>query len=93
MATYLVVAVFKPDTVMDEVFAVVAEEQARVKALEAEGRMGAIRISMPRRTIFLEVFGDDEAAALATVRTLPMSKWWDVDVFPITPPVDPAAAS
>jgi muconolactone delta-isomerase len=90
MGSYLRVATFRPGTEMDEVMAVVAEEQARIRTLVAEGRMGAIHLSMARQTVFLEVFADDEAGAEATVRTLPMSAWWDLDLFPLSPPASPA---
>ncbi len=47
----------------------------------------------PRRTVFLEIFAADENEAAATVRTLPMSKWWDLDVYPCPTPTPPTAAS
>ena len=87
MSTYMVVCTFRPDTVMDEVFAVVAEEQAQVRALEDEGRLGSVQLSLERGTVFLEVFADDPAAARGTVETLPMSAWWELDIFPIGAPV------
>ena len=93
MDAYMVVATFKADTVMDEVFAVVAEEQARIRALAAKGRVGPLHISLARGTIFIEVFADDLPGAEATVRTLPMSKWWDLDVYPLSPPVVPEGAA
>ncbi|MEI6621524.1 MAG: hypothetical protein WCP28_06430 [Actinomycetes bacterium] len=93
MATFMVICTFKQDTVMDEVFAVVAEETAQVKALEAQGRIGAIHLSMARGTVFLEIFADDPAGAEETVHTLPMSKWWDLDIFPIAPPAISGGAS
>ena len=83
MEAFMVVSTFKEGTVMDEVFAVVAEEQAQVKILEAEGRVGPIRLALERGTVFIEVFADDVDQAAETVRTLPMSKWWDLDVFPL----------
>lgn len=92
MATHVVICTFKEGTVMDEVFAVVAEEQAQVKALEDEGRLGSVHLSLARGTVFLEVFADDPAGAEATVHTLPMSRWWDLDVYPIAAPVAPGGA-
>ena len=92
MSTFIVVARFIPGTDMSEVFAVVREEQAQVAALAAAGRLGSVHISMPRQTVFIEVFADDEAAAEATVRTLPMAQWWTLDVYP-TPAPDLSAAA
>ena len=93
MAAFMVVATFKEGTVMDEVFAVVAEEQAQVAALAADGRLGTVQLSLARGTVFIETFADDADAAKATVETLPMAKWWDLDVFPLAPPVVPGAPS
>ena len=93
MNTYMVVATFKPDTEMTEVFAVVGEEVAQVEVLKAAGRMGSGHISMPRGTVFLEIFASDENAAADAVRTLPMSKWWDLDVYPCPAPTLPAVTS
>ena len=92
MRTYVVICTFRPDTVMDEVFAVVAEEQAQVAALQEAGRIGAVHLSLARGTVFLEILADDPAGAEATVRTLPMARWWDLDVFPIAGPAAPGAA-
>lgn len=93
MDTFMVVATFKPDTDFAAVFAVVPEEGSQVEVLTSEGRMGSGHISMPRRTVFLEIFAGDEVAAADTVRTLPMSKWWDLDVYPCPAPTLPGAAS
>jgi len=86
MPTQLVVATFRADTDMAEVFAVVAEEQAQVEHLTAEGRLGSIYLSLARSTVFLETFGADADDARAIVGALPMSQWWDLDVFPLGAP-------
>ncbi len=93
MATFIVLCTFKPDTDMAEVFATAAEEMAAVKVLEAEGRIGTVHLALARGTVFLEIFADDTAAAEATVTTLPMAKWWNLDVFPIAMPTMPAGAA
>lgn len=80
--TFIVIARFKPDTDMSEVFAVVAEEQAQVEVLKRNGHVGSIHISMARGTVFIETFARDAAEATATVDSLPMSKWWDLDLYP-----------
>jgi muconolactone delta-isomerase len=89
MNTYIVMASFIPETEMTEVFAVVAEEQAAVAALTAEGRLGAVHISMPRKTVFFEVFAADDGGAAATVQSLPMARWWTLDVYPTPAPTAP----
>lgn len=92
MNTFMVVARFRSDTDMAQVRSVVEAEWEQVRVLKSEGRLGALHISMARGTIFLEIFAPDEGAAEATARTLPMSRWWDLDVYP-TPPVSGAAAA
>ena len=92
MDTFMVVATFKPDTDMAEVFAVVTDEVAQVEVLKASGRMGSGHVSMSRRTVFLEIFAADTTAAAETVRTLPMAKWWDLDVYPCPAPTPPTAS-
>ena len=93
MEKFMVVCTFKEGTVMTEVFAVVAEEQAQVAALEAQGRIGSVLLALARGTVFIETYGDTADQALATVQSLPMAKWWNIDVFPIAAPVRPDAAS
>ena len=89
MSAYMVVATFIPGTDMAEVMAVVKEEQAQVAVLTEQGRLGTINISLPRQTVFIEVVADDEAAAEETVRSLPMARWWRLDVFPTRVPPPP----
>lgn len=88
----MVVCTFKPDTVMADVFAVVAEEQAQVAVLQADGRVGSIDLALARGTVFIRTFADSADDAAATVGTLPMSKWWDLDVFALAAPVAPVAS-
>ncbi len=87
MTSFMVVATFKPGTNMADVLALVPEEQARIAELHAEGRIGALYLATAaRRTVFLETFGDTDDDAESAVRTLPMARWWDLDVFPLNPP-------
>ena len=84
----MVVCTFTPGTDMAEVMAVVAEEQAKVAELKALGSIGAVYLSTRERgTVFLEIFAASADGARETVVSLPMSKWWDLDVFPINAPV------
>ena len=85
----MVVATFKPDTDMTQVFAVVAEEQARVKVLEAEGKVGQIFLSLARGTVFIQAFAPSEDEARDTVLSLPMAKWWDLQLFALGAPAAP----
>lgn len=85
MAAFMVICTFKEGTDMSEVMSVVEEEQARVAALSAEGRIGSLQLSLARGTVFIETFADDGDAAADTVRSLPMARWWDLDVYPLAP--------
>lgn len=89
----MAVCTFKQGTVMAEVFAVVAEEQAQVAALREAGRIGEIYLSLARGTVFIETMAQGVDEASATVRDLPMAAWWDIDIFPIAAPALPGDAS
>ena len=94
MNSFMVLATFTPGTPMDEVLAVVDEEQRRLGELQSEGKVGALYLATAaRRSVFLEVFGADVGEAEATVRRLPMSRWWDLDVYPLNPPAGSEVAS
>ena len=89
MTTYIIVASFKPNTNMQEVFAVAKEEQAQVAALRSAGRLGAVHLSMARGTVFLEIIAPDETQAAAVVASLPMARWWNLDSYPTVEPTQP----
>ena len=94
MTSFMVVATFKPGTNMAEVMAEVPQEQARLAALQAEGKIGAIYLATAaRQTVFLETFAVTGNEALGTVTALPMAAWWDLDVYPLNPPAGTPAAS
>ena len=93
MDEFMVRCTFEEGTVMSDVYAVVAEEQAAVERLTAAGRVGDIRLSLARGTVFIQVFARDADDAADTVSSLPMSKWWDLDVYPIAAPSAPGGAA
>ena len=92
MALFIAVASFSPETDLPQMNAVIAEEVAQVRRLTEEGRVGAVHVSPARGRVFLEVMASDEADARATVETLPMAAWWDIDVFPTMAPPAPTPA-
>ncbi len=93
MNTYMVVATFKPDTDMSKLLPVIAEERAQVAALRGDGRLGSLHIAQARGTVFLEIFAPDEVQALTAVNSLPLSRWWNLDVYPTPEPTLPSEAS
>jgi hypothetical protein len=86
MNSYMVVATFKEGVTQEEIRALIPVEQAQAKVLEEQGLLGFIKVAMPKRTVFLEAFGEDDASVLSTIRSLPFFAIWDIEVFPTTPP-------
>jgi len=84
MSGFMVVSTFKPNTDMAEVMAVVEAEKAMVKVLQDAGRVGAIFLAVPKGKVFIEANGDSAEAAEAAVKELPMSAWWDLEVYPLS---------
>ena len=82
----MVVATFKEGVTQEEIRALIPAEQAQAKLLEEEGFIGVIKVAMPKRTVFIEAFGQDDQSALETIYSLPLAKLWDIELFPITPP-------
>ena len=82
----MVVATFKEGVTQDEIRALIPAEQVQAKLLEAKGLLGTIKVAMPKRTVFLEVFGQDDQSVLETIHSLPLAALWEIEVFPTTPP-------
>ena len=84
MNAYVTVATFKAGTDMNELTAHIPQEVAQVERLRTEKRMGAVHVSFARGTVFIEVFALDEAGARETLETLPLARWLNFDLFPIS---------
>jgi hypothetical protein len=82
----MVVATFKEGVTQEEIRALIPAEQAQAKLLEVQGLIGVIKVAMPKRTVFIEAFGQDDQNALETIYSLPLAKLWEIELFPITPP-------
>lgn len=89
MPTFIVVASFSPERDLPAMNEVISAEMAQVGTLTEAGRLGAVHVSPARGRVFLEVRADDEDSARATVHTLAMSKWWEIDIFPTMTPPEP----
>lgn len=85
-ATFMAIVTFSPETDLPQMNAVIEEEIVQVRVLTAAGRLGAVHISPARGRAFLEVRGENELAALNTVKSLPMAKWWQIELFPTMTP-------
>lgn len=94
MNSYMIVCSFKEGTVMSDVYSVIAEEQAIAAELAKDGKIGSIYLAtISRGTVFIETFAMSIEDATAIVESLPMAKWWDIDVFPLSTPGKPGATS
>ena len=82
----MVVATFKDGVTPDDIRALIPTEQAQAKLLEEQGLLGSIKVAMPKRTVFLEAFGQDDQSILETIHSLPLAALWDIEIFPTTPP-------
>ena len=56
--TFMVVAKFKDEVTLDDIRPLIPAEQAQAKLLESQGAIGTIKISLPKRTTFIEAFGE-----------------------------------
>jgi len=84
----MIVATFKEGVTQEEIRALIPAEQAQAKLLEEQGLLGSIKVAMPKRTVFLEVFGQDDQSVLETIHSLPLAVLWDAELFRITPPAE-----
>lgn len=86
MKSYLVVAKFKDGVTPEDIRALIPAEQAQAKLLEEQGLLGSIKVAMPKRTVFLEAFGEDDVNVLSTIGSLPFFAIWDIEIFLTTSP-------
>ena len=94
MDKFMVVCTFKKGTVMSDVYAVIADEQAKAAELQSAGKIGPIHLAtISRGTVFIEMFASSVEEATSIIRSLPMATWWDIDVFPLSAPGKPGAES
>ena len=78
MNSYMVVATFKEGVTQDQIRELIPAEQAQAKVLEEKGLLGVIKVAMPRRTVFIEAFAQDEVELASTISSLPLAKLWDL---------------
>lgn len=82
----MVVATFQDGVTPEEIRELIPAEQTQAKILEEKGLLGTIKVAMPRRTVFLEVFSETEQEASEVVDSLPLAKVWDYEIYQTTPP-------
>jgi hypothetical protein len=84
--TFMVVATIRDDTDFAELAALRDDEQKQLDVLRSERRIGAHYVSPARRATFIEVIAADQNQVAQTLATLPFARFFDVDVYPTTPP-------
>ena len=82
----MVVAKFKDGVTPEDIRELIPAEQAQAKTLVEQGVLGFIKVAMPKHTVFLEAFGEDDAGVLSKIQSLPFAAIWNIEVFPTTPP-------
>ena len=82
----MVVARFRDDVTPEQIRELIPAEVVEAKKLEDQGLLGAIKVAMPKRTVFLEAFAETEVAAIKNIESLPLSAVWDFEVYETTPP-------
>jgi muconolactone delta-isomerase len=86
--TFMVVGTFHADTDPAALQALLPAEEKQVEVLRAAGKLGAVHLSLARSTAFVEIIAADEEDVAATVATLPLSRFVDIDIYP-TPAAGP----
>ena len=84
--TFMVVATVRDDTNFAEFAGLRDDEQKQLEVLRSGGRIGAHYVSPARRATFIEIIAADEKQVAETLATLPFARFFDVDVYPTTPP-------
>jgi uncharacterized protein YbjT (DUF2867 family) len=82
---FMVTLVTRPEVRPEDVQPHLAAEGQRFGALLREGAIVRGDLAATRRRGWLVVRGADADAALATVRTLPLSRFWDLEACEMTP--------
>jgi muconolactone delta-isomerase len=82
----MVLATVRHDTDFAQFAALQADEQQQLEVLRAAGRIGAHYVAPARRATFIEVIAADEKQVEDTLATLPLAQFFDVDIYPTTPP-------
>ncbi|NBX22937.1 MAG: hypothetical protein EBR52_02250 [Microbacteriaceae bacterium] len=88
MNPFMVVCTFKEGIEMPEIMALAPQERDVAKALQDDGRLGAVRLATPSRKVFLEVFARDLEDAQETVVSLPMGPLWNLEIYPLVQPAE-----
>ena len=86
MKSFMVVARFKDAVTPEDIKSLIPAEVIQAKILEDKGLLGTIKVAMPKRTVFLEVFAESETQATESIESLPMAAIWDFELFETTPP-------
>jgi muconolactone delta-isomerase len=84
--TFMVMGTLRADTDLAEFSALRADEHKQLEALRSAGKIGAHYVSPARQATFIEVVAADEGGVTEVLQTLPFVRFFDIDVYPTTPP-------
>ena len=84
MQQFVVVNTFHEGIGMKDILKVVIAERVKVKGLQEQGHLGEVKLAVPQGKVFLDVFAASEEQARTIVQQLPMSKWWDIEIYTLS---------
>src|ERR1700760_1363805 len=90
--TFMVVGIIRADANLAEFAALRDDERERLETLRSEGEGGAHYVSPLRKTTFIAVIAADEKQVAETLAPLPFARFFDVEVYPTSPPDEAEAA-
>lgn len=90
--TFMVVGTLRDNTDFAQFAALRADEQAQLEVLRSNGKIGAHYVAPARGATFLEVIAADEEQVEATLSTLPLAQFFDIDIYATLPPDTAEAA-
>lgn len=82
----MAVCTFLDGVTQDQIRELIPAEQIQAKLLKGEGLLGDIKVAMPRKTVFIDVYSESEEKAMLNLLTLPLAKLWKIDLYETTPP-------
>ncbi|HEU4405127.1 MAG TPA: muconolactone Delta-isomerase family protein [Polyangiaceae bacterium] len=84
---FLASLVTRPEATSEQIAAVLPDEHRRFGELSRDGVVAGLNLAVDRRRGWLVVRAQDAAAAEAAVKSLPLSRFWDVEIAELAPEV------
>ena len=81
---FLAVNTFHEGVGMKQIITKVLPERLKVNELRQQGSMGEVKLAIPQGKVFIDVFASTEEEAMETLKQLPMSQWWDIEMYELS---------